>query len=624
MTSAKFNLKRLCWQASVLVLLSVFSLVSHAADPVGKVLFAINDVQIERATGGSQTAAKGDALYEGDTVITGTQGRAQLQFVDGARTALRPGSELVIESYRPVTEEQNGELLVANGGSAVLGLLKGGMRAVSGKITKGNPDGMTVKTPVATMGIRGTDFTVVLTRGDGEAVVLNISVRDGVVRVSNELGEIDVTTGEFAQALQGILPQLLLEPPPALLDDTAGGATGSGQGGSAGGSAIGSSSSPSGSSSGSNTSGNSPGGSAGSGTGTEGGSDSSNNTGSSPTGMRHNAPVTNSDEPPGALPPPPPTSPPVPENPPQTTDGQNLEDPETEQEEPPQVFRLSMGADQDGGPDAADDVIVGGADNTSEELIRDSNGSLRQFTTQNASFLAQGANDVVTVSIIGVDVDTAQVRDRGADAVTGFEWGRWANGTAAVASAGGGAPEVVSLIGDQSIHWVYGLPVEGEPLAEVRGQAMYVAVGGTTPTDNAGNTGTLDTVFLVADFETADVFLDMQFTMNHPESIEQLTWNVSADGQMAAGGVMPFSGSLVNGGITTDFEGFPTPAGQVSAGGFSGSFSPNTVTFGPDATVPTGAGFGYSFSGFCDCSPDGNITVSGVAVVGNPESEGGL
>ena len=61
---------------------------------------------------------------------------------------MRPDSTLEINRYAH-TDSDNG---------ALLSLVKGGLRAVTGAIAKREPESYKVKTPVATLGVRGTEY----------------------------------------------------------------------------------------------------------------------------------------------------------------------------------------------------------------------------------------------------------------------------------------------------------------------------------------------------------------------------------------------------------------------------------------------------------------------------------
>jgi len=133
--------------ALVWLLLMGQTVAALSADQAGVLLGLKGDVQ---ATGsnGSRVLLKSDPVYEGDTVTTGENSYAVVEFVDGAKATIRPKSELKIESYQ-FNRNQDG---------ALLNLVKGGLRAVTGQIAQNRPESYKVKTNVATLGVRGTEF----------------------------------------------------------------------------------------------------------------------------------------------------------------------------------------------------------------------------------------------------------------------------------------------------------------------------------------------------------------------------------------------------------------------------------------------------------------------------------
>ncbi|WP_162299736.1 FecR family protein [Marinospirillum perlucidum] len=115
---------------------------------MGSFQFVHGDVRIQR---GNQTieANRGDDILAGDTLITAAASSAQLRMVDGARMALRPRTELVVDEYTFNDDEDD---------SSLVSLTRGGLRTVTGALGKARPERVQIDTPVATMGIRGTDM----------------------------------------------------------------------------------------------------------------------------------------------------------------------------------------------------------------------------------------------------------------------------------------------------------------------------------------------------------------------------------------------------------------------------------------------------------------------------------
>lgn len=118
-------------------------------------------------------------LHMGDTVRTGSDGQVQLRFVDDAIVALSENSELVIEQYRYQHDGRSDR--------AVMRLVNGGFRTVTGRLSKTSPDAYELKTALGSIGIRGTNYQVAL---HNERMA--VAVWSGGVRVSNGAGSLDL------------------------------------------------------------------------------------------------------------------------------------------------------------------------------------------------------------------------------------------------------------------------------------------------------------------------------------------------------------------------------------------------------------------------------------------------
>src|SRR5688572_17613971 len=93
---------------------------------------------------------RGAAVVTGDELRTGKNARLKLRMIDGAEITLGENSEFFVREY---------DLRASEGvGVAVLELTKGFFRAVTGRITKLRDNKFQVKTPLAVIGVRGTDF----------------------------------------------------------------------------------------------------------------------------------------------------------------------------------------------------------------------------------------------------------------------------------------------------------------------------------------------------------------------------------------------------------------------------------------------------------------------------------
>lgn len=133
----------LCW-APILT-----AQAANAAGDVATAAIAVGDVQHVSA-GQTRRLGLGAALKEGDRIVTGRDGMAILVFVDQARVSLRAESELVISRYRLAESGKPADMQ--------LELVRGAMRQISGDAMRAQPERYRLNTPVAAIGVRGTDF----------------------------------------------------------------------------------------------------------------------------------------------------------------------------------------------------------------------------------------------------------------------------------------------------------------------------------------------------------------------------------------------------------------------------------------------------------------------------------
>ncbi|MDX1498606.1 MAG: FecR family protein [Woeseiaceae bacterium] len=537
------------------------------AQEAGSVTFATGDVTAARQP--PVALAKGDTVLVSDVVVTGTASRAQLLMIDGAKIAIRPSSRVVVAEYSYAEAAATpGAVVTSADDSSVLELVKGGLRTITGAIGDQNPEDYEVRTAVGVLGIRGTDFAVLLCSGDcafapgvaaGTPVPdgLYVMVTDGIVVFGNEVAEIVINAGEFVYIpFDTREPERLDAPPPVFIDDSDLQFVDD--------------------------------------TGVAGQAGTDDDT---PAGFDAALGTRRSPDPDSSAQPP--------------------EDPATEGDEsrrdaPAQSIR---GIDADG---QQIDLTPGGAPDPQNRSITWSGGPLDQAATQFSATLVNLPdqyrldagnnltgffNEYPAVRVGGGNADfavgTAANVETGFDSATVLRWGRWSGGVASIILTDG--TDVSQDLGAQSLHWVSSPQYAQAPVLPVAGVANYSLVGGTAPTDNAGNTGILGSATFQADF------LNMAVTSTLDIQINGSSWQAAGNGGIGtnADPVVPahlFNGSY--GAVVID--------GQTGGfGTFSGFFSEP----GPssDPAFPGGVGLTYSLQ-----DAQGATTVSGAAAFGNP------
>ncbi|HEY5560012.1 MAG TPA: FecR domain-containing protein, partial [Steroidobacteraceae bacterium] len=141
-----------------------------SAEVAGKLLFVAGSVTLERTPPVALKA--GDLIETGTVIATGEKSRAQILMNDGARVALRAASRYRVDDFSlPASVGAPTQATTTRAaGVSVATLLKGGFRSSTGAIGKGGTGTYEVRTPIGTLGIRGTDYTAVWCQGDCEDV----------------------------------------------------------------------------------------------------------------------------------------------------------------------------------------------------------------------------------------------------------------------------------------------------------------------------------------------------------------------------------------------------------------------------------------------------------------------
>ncbi|NVK18315.1 MAG: tandem-95 repeat protein [Methylocystaceae bacterium] len=146
------------------------------AEPIGTVETAEGPVFAIRVDGNRVELATGDAVYQGDELVTEAGGAVGVVFADETTFALGEDGRMILDEmvYDPAGDD----------GAVGLTILTGAMTFVSGAVAKVNPDAMQITTPVATIGIRGTGGIV---KGGAQTDVALIEEGNG------QVGEISIT-----------------------------------------------------------------------------------------------------------------------------------------------------------------------------------------------------------------------------------------------------------------------------------------------------------------------------------------------------------------------------------------------------------------------------------------------
>ncbi|MBT4464655.1 MAG: hypothetical protein HOC60_08240 [Rhodospirillaceae bacterium] len=184
-------------------------------EPIGKVEATDGLVEAIHTDGTRVTLSKGDSIFEGDTIETGKGAAIGITFVDETTFSLGEDGRMVIDEmvYDPGTQE----------GAFNANLVQGVFSFVSGQIAKTGPDSMTVTTPVATIGIRGTKVAGRAAQEGAENTISLLPEIDafgnsfvGQLAVTNQGGT--VTLSQVGATVQ-MTSSLQAPPPPVVFNE---------------------------------------------------------------------------------------------------------------------------------------------------------------------------------------------------------------------------------------------------------------------------------------------------------------------------------------------------------------------------------------------------------------------
>ena len=155
-------------------------------------------LSVQKPDGSIRVLSPKSEISSGDVLSTQRDSFAEIKFSDGAKVTLKPNTSVKIETFIFQEAEPAKD-------SFVYGLLKGGLRAVTGLVGKRNPDAYRLGTATATIGIRGTTFTAddcissecLAADGGRVAQGVIVGVQDGEFVASNQAGSQNFLAGQF-------------------------------------------------------------------------------------------------------------------------------------------------------------------------------------------------------------------------------------------------------------------------------------------------------------------------------------------------------------------------------------------------------------------------------------------
>ena len=145
--------------APLAVLLAALAGTAHSAGVqgapaiVGEATLVIGVAKVTSTDGMVRVVDRGTAIRVGDRIETEVGGHVHLRFVDGGRLSVRPSSRLQVENYGRSADQS---ALTA----IKFRLDEGVVRSITGAWGEAARDRFRLNTPVAAIGVKGTDFVV--------------------------------------------------------------------------------------------------------------------------------------------------------------------------------------------------------------------------------------------------------------------------------------------------------------------------------------------------------------------------------------------------------------------------------------------------------------------------------
>lgn len=152
-------------------------------EPIGTVDTIKGTITVIRADGSQATLVEGDQLYQGDTLASGPDSALGIIFADKSTMSMAANARIILDEL--IYDPEN-----MAGNSQVFNVIQGAFMFTSGAIGKSDPEDVSVKTPVATIGIRGTKFGISVDALDGSS---NVTVFEGAVFIQNAAGNVLLT-----------------------------------------------------------------------------------------------------------------------------------------------------------------------------------------------------------------------------------------------------------------------------------------------------------------------------------------------------------------------------------------------------------------------------------------------
>jgi len=186
-----------------IIILSVLIMPFALAESIGDITLSKGNSVIDRKDGEKDIKVEKDLdIFSYDTVRTG-KGQVAIEFLDETRVDITQHSKLIIDDFVYDPNAKTGKLSL----KATLGTV----RYASGQIAKNSAQNISIKTPTATVSVRGTDFAMTIDEIGSSTIILLPSCNGagncfvGEISVESDAGQ--VILNQAFQATQVDTPE---------------------------------------------------------------------------------------------------------------------------------------------------------------------------------------------------------------------------------------------------------------------------------------------------------------------------------------------------------------------------------------------------------------------------------
>ena len=187
----------------ILCLALILTTLPARSESIGDVTLSKGNSVIDRKDGEKDVKVEKDLdIFSYDTVKTG-KGQVAIEFLDETRVDITQHSKLIIDDFVYDPNAKTGKLSL----KATLGTV----RYASGQIAKNSAQNISIKTPTATVSVRGTDFAMTIDEIGSSTIILlpscdgNGNCFVGEISVESDAGQ--VILNQAFQATQVDTPE---------------------------------------------------------------------------------------------------------------------------------------------------------------------------------------------------------------------------------------------------------------------------------------------------------------------------------------------------------------------------------------------------------------------------------